>query len=134
VDADRYALARELAAWSKRLLSAWDATRIEADGPSGERLAEGQPTPVSARVWLGKLTPDDVRVELVTARDDQGVARDQRVTLMTRAEGGYDADGAYHYSASMSDLRTGGVIYGVRLLPHHPGLSSPYEMGLARWA
>jgi starch phosphorylase len=133
VDADRYTLARELAAWSRKVRAAWGETRIEAAGPSGERLAEGEPAQVSARVLLGALAPDDVRVELVTARDEQGIPRDQRVTVMTR-DSRPDSDGAYHYSARMDGLRTGGVIYGVRLLPDHPGLSSPFELGVARWA
>ncbi|HEU0026863.1 MAG TPA: alpha-glucan family phosphorylase [Ktedonobacterales bacterium] len=135
VDADRYALARELAAWTRRVREAWGETRIEAEGPSGERLAEGEPAEVRARVWLGSLTPNDVRVEIVTARDENGNLRDQRVIAMERAGGiGAAADGALEYTARMDSLRTGGVVYGVRLVPTHPGLSSPVELGLARWA
>jgi glycogen phosphorylase len=134
VDAERYALARELAAWSRRMRAGWGETRIEAEGPSGERLAEGDPVEARARVWLGALTPGDVRVELVTARDENGILRDQRVTEMTEASAEPDSDGALHYSARMDALPTGGVVFGVRLLPSHPGLSSPFELGLGRWA
>ena len=87
VDANHYALARELAVWSRRVRAAWGETRIEAEGPSGERLAEGEPAQVRARVWLGSLTPEDTRVELVTARDENGNLRDQRVVVMERAPG-----------------------------------------------
>ena len=133
VDANHYALARELAAWSRRVRAAWGETRIEAEGPSGERLAEGEPAQVRARVWLGSLTPEDTRVELVTARDENGILRDQRVVVMERASGARP-DGAFTYTARMDPLHTGGVVYGVRLVPSHPGLSSPFELGLARWA
>jgi starch phosphorylase len=135
MDTHHYALARELAAWSRRVREAWGETRVEAEGPSGERLAEGEPAEVRARVWFGALTPDDARVELVTARDENGVLRDQRVTRMTLLGDGEPAhDGALTYIARIDALHTGGVVYGVRLVPNHPGLSSPFELGLARWA
>ncbi len=135
VDADNYALARELTDWSQRVRATWGETRVEAEGPSGERLAEGEPAEVRAQVWLGSLKPEDTRVELITARDENGVLRDQRVTPMELVSGGKPAtSGAYEYTARMDSLHTGGVVYGVRLVPNHPGLSSPFELGLARWA
>lgn len=53
---------------------------------------------------------------------------------MARTSAEPDSDGALHYAARMDALQTGGLVFGVRLLPNHPGLSSPFELGLGRWA
>ncbi len=44
------------------------------------------------------------------------------------------AGDAYRYQARLTPTASGSLIYGVRVVPHHPGLSHPYDMGLARWA
>jgi hypothetical protein len=82
---------------------------------------------------LGALDPGDVRVELVAARDDNGNLRDRRVTLMepTRTT---TPEGEHCYTAHLLPPINGSLVYGVRVAPSSDGLSSPLEMGLARWA
>jgi starch phosphorylase len=132
MDARKYALARELTAWERHVREQWGEVSLTASGPSGEQIAEDEPVHVEALVRLGRLTADDVRVELVTARDDNGALVDQRVIEMRpdrKAE-----EGALRYRAEMDRFHTGSVVYGVRIAPSHPGLASPFEMGLIRWA
>ncbi|HZC08145.1 MAG TPA: hypothetical protein VE338_21085 [Ktedonobacterales bacterium] len=87
---------------------------------------------MEALVRLGRLTPDDVRVELVTARDDNGTLVEQRIAEMR--PGAAAQDGALRYSGEVDRFHTGSVVYGVRVAPSHPGLASPFELGLIRWA
>jgi hypothetical protein len=71
---DGYEVARELAAWKKRVVQAWPQVRIEhvesaaSSGSTGQRL--GSALVVRASVALGELTPDDVTVEVVYGRPD----------------------------------------------------------------
>ncbi|MDE3228994.1 MAG: alpha-glucan family phosphorylase [Chloroflexota bacterium] len=132
MDARRYALARELTAWERRVREGWGEVSVTASGPNGEQIAEGESARVEARARLGPLAPDDVRVELVTAHDENGALSEQRVIEMRPA--GEPVDGALRYSAAMDRFHTGSVVYGVRVTPYHVGLASPFELGLIRWA
>lgn len=132
MDAHNYALARELTAWERHVRERWGEVSVTASGPSDEQIAEGEPVRVEALVRLGRLTPGDVRVELVTARDDNGALADQRVVEM-RPDAA-PVDGALRYHAEMDRFHTGSVVYGVRVAPSHTGMASPFELGLIRWA
>jgi glycogen phosphorylase len=71
---DGYEVARELAAWKKRVVQAWPQVRVDhveseaSSGSTGQRL--GSALLVRASVALGELTPDDVTVEVVYGRPD----------------------------------------------------------------
>lgn len=132
MDANEYALARELAQWKQAVRQNWGQVALQVEAPREGQFAVGQPIQVSALVRLGALKPEDVRVELVAARDEDGKACDVRVMPMERA--GKMQDGAYRYAAKLQPATSGSLIYGVRVVPYQSGLASPYEMGLARWA
>jgi hypothetical protein len=34
----------------------------------------------------------------------------------------------------LASENSGSLIYGVRVVPSHPGLAHPYGLGIARWA
>jgi starch phosphorylase len=132
LDADDYRLARELAQWKARIRQEWEPVSLQVEGPREGQLAIGQPIAVSALVRLGQLAPEDVRVELVAARDVDGEACDLRVLPMER-----DAqveDSLYRYTTRLLPETSGSLIYGVRVTPFHRGLAKPLELGLARWA
>ncbi|HEX6123727.1 MAG TPA: alpha-glucan family phosphorylase, partial [Ktedonobacterales bacterium] len=132
VDAENYALARQLTTWSQKVCQTWDRVRISADGPREGQLAVGQPVRLLARVQLGTLRPEDVRVELVAARDEDGTLRDRRVVPIECA--GKASDGGYTYAALVEPEASGSMVYGLRVVPTHPGLAHPLALGLARWA
>jgi starch phosphorylase len=132
MDERQYALARELTAWERFVRDHWNEVSVSASGPSGQQIAEGEPVHVEALARLGQLTPADVRVELVTARDENGTLVEQRVAEMRPAR--EPVDGALRYTAEMDRFHTGSVVYGVRVAPYHLGLASPFELGLIRWA
>jgi starch phosphorylase len=132
IDADRYALARKLADWKRMVRAAWPKVSIHAEGPHDGRLSFGDPVTVEARVQLGLLSPEDVRVELVAARDENGNLRERRVTAMTPSR--TTTEGEHCYTANLLPPINGSLVYGVRVMPSFAGLSNPLELGLARWA
>ncbi len=129
---EHYAQARQLAAWKARVRAAWQAVRIEAQGPHDGQMAIGQAIEVQASVRLGGLTMRDVAVELVWGKDDNGSMRDADVLLMRPGE--TQSDGWQTYAMRFTPSRNGALIYGVRVRPQHPALPDPNEMGLATWA
>ncbi|MFF8608310.1 alpha-glucan family phosphorylase [Streptomyces sp. NPDC015346] len=129
------ATARELADWKARVRAAWPKIAIDhiEVGEVGEDLADaelGSTTAVRVRVTLGDLLPDDVEVQAVTGRvtpDD--ALTDPRVCVLKPA-GGPDLEGRRPYEGSLVLDRTGPFGCTVRVLPSHPLLASPAELGL----
>jgi len=138
MDADDYSMAKKLAAWKREIRSRWANVSIEVSGPREGQLAVGEPVEIFATLRLGDLRAEDVRVELVSARDEDGVICDRSVIEMERAPKGIASreqrDGMYRYVARLVPETSGSLIYGVRVVPSHRGLEHPYALGLGHWA
>lgn len=129
---DNFALARELAAWRRRVRRAWPHVRVSAQGPDEAQLTIGDSARVTAQVVLGELTPEDVAVEIVAGEDMGGQpARPQAVAMRLV---GRDGQGVYHYEGAFVPHITGALVYGVRVRPQHPAMLNPHEMALVVWA
>lgn len=133
--ADGIAGAKDLAAWQERVRQAWPQIRIEAiEAGALAELQVGREIQVQARVRLGSLTPDDVRVELLVGRvNAAGDLVD--VDAMPLKSIGSQPDGLYVYEASTVPCRVSGLRgYTLRVLPQHPDLTTPFQPGLIVWA
>ncbi|MGH3205524.1 MAG: alpha-glucan family phosphorylase [Streptosporangiaceae bacterium] len=133
-DADGFGPARELAAWKKLVIGAWPQVRIEhveSEAAAGQRL--GAALAVRVSVALGELSRDDVAVEVVYGRPDEGdeIVRPGYATLT--AEAAAAPDGAVRYSGEVSLNRPGPFGYTVRVLPNHRLLDSRAELGLVTY-
>lgn len=132
---DRLARAKALAAWKARLQEGWPQVRV-TEVTSGElpQLLVGSQIQVQARVHLGALTPEDIRVELYLGRvDARGEIVGAGATPMQPTVG--DAEGYYFFETSSVPCRESGLHgYTVRVLPHHPDLTTPFLPGLIVWA
>ena len=88
--------------------------------------------PVSASVRLGPLAPHDVRVELYAGRVN---ARQEIVQGESTELHHSNSDGDDHtFTGSYRCSTPGSYGYTLRVLPDHPDLRNPLEMGLVRWA
>jgi glycogen phosphorylase len=128
--AGHYAGARDLAAWKQRVIKAWPAVRIDhVEADDGEQ-SPGATLTVRASVALGELSPDDVTVEVVygTAGDQDEIIDPVSAALMLEGQPGSDTVARYCGEAELG--RPGPFGYTVRVLPRHPMLAGPAEMGL----
>jgi starch phosphorylase len=125
-----FAGARELAAWKDRVAKAWPGVAVEhVEGDDGEQ-SPGAKLMVRASVALGALSPDDVTVQAVygPAGDDDEISSPAFADLELEEE---PANGsAARYGGEVELGRPGPFGYTVRVLPRHPLLASPAEMGL----
>jgi starch phosphorylase len=126
--------ARSLASWKRRIREGWPTVAVEhVESLGGEQVEVGTKIHVGALVRLGELTPDDVQVQLVTGRvsgDDQ--LSELRVSPFLP---GVAVDGGLRrYEGWVEARRAGAIGYTVRVVPYHPLLASPAEMGLATLA
>jgi glycogen phosphorylase len=125
-----YAGARELAAWKDRVTKAWPGVAIEhVEADDGEQ-SPGATLVVRASVALGELSDADVTVQVVYGRagDDDEIIDPAFANL--ELEGTPAAATAARYAGEAELGRPGPFGYTVRVLPRHPLLASPAEMGL----
>lgn len=92
----------------------------------------GKKLDVTAHVELGKLTPDDVRVQLyVGVIDSKGMIQDaQAYDLEPKGHKG----SVYTFEGTLSFDRSGDQGVSVRVLPKNDNLSDPFMTGYLRWA
>jgi glycogen phosphorylase len=122
--------ARELAAWKARVIKAWPQVRIEHVEADDSDQSPGSTLAVRASVALGELAPQDVAVQVVYGRageSDEIIAPETRELLLEEpSAGGSPA----RFAGEVRLGRPGPFGYTVRVLPRHPMLSGPAEMGL----
>jgi starch phosphorylase len=127
---DDFAPARELAAYRARLNEAWPRVQVTGVDASGlpDTPEVGAPMTVRASVQLAGLDPADVTVEAVVGRVGETDDLADPVTVAMGHVGA--ADGMGDRFESVVKLPHAGLTgYTVRVLPAHPLLASPAELG-----
>jgi starch phosphorylase len=125
-----FAGARQLAAWQERVTSAWPAIRIDhVEAEEGEQRP-GALLAVRAMVALGELSPQDVTVQVVYGRagDDDEITDPAWAELAL--EGLPGSNPVARYAGEVELGGPGPFGYTVRVLPRHPLLATPAELGL----
>ena len=131
VSAQSYQPARELATWKTRVAAAWPGvhvTHVESGGVDSVPQV-GDTLHVRAQVELNGLDPADVSVEVVygRARGEDTLVDVQRAELELSS---HDLGAAATFSGAVPLARAGGFGYNVRVVPRHPLLANPAELGL----
>lgn len=134
--ADGFAEAKELAAFVTRVKDAWGRVSIASVDSSGipQQAQAGDTLEVRADVRLDGLSTDDVAVELAYGRtdEDDALAGDHSVHRLSPA--GPPVEGITTFTGSLPLTVTGTFGYTVRVVPSHPQLVSPVELGLVTYA
>lgn len=120
----------ELAAWKARVRREWGSVEVAAMdiGVTGQ-IDTGDELRVSVDVQLGALTTDDVAVQVIVGdvdNDDQ--LHDLRIY---QAEAGASAEGLTRFAVTIAALHPGHIGCSARVVPSHPLLADPAELGLA---
>jgi starch phosphorylase len=127
--------ARQLAVWRSRVEEQWPRIRVEViDSILPAELRIDDEVVARARVHLGKLHPEDVRVELYLGRvdaEDEIIGAEPALMKPIAVE----PSGAHIFESKAAHCRGSGRFgYTVRVLPQHAGLPSPFVPGLVTWA
>ncbi|MFS0704723.1 alpha-glucan family phosphorylase [Cellulomonas sp. 179-A 9B4 NHS] len=129
--ADDRAGARALAAWKARVRDAWPAVHVDhVDSGGVEGSAQvGDRLHVQAWVGLGELAPEDVEVQVLhgpVGPDDELTSfRTDALEVTETFEAGRCA-----FEGDVPLEATGAFGWTVRVVPRHPALTSPAELGL----
>ena len=132
--ADGMARAKALAAWKARVREAWpkiEIRTVEADLPEAPTV--GDPVSATARVDLGDLSPDDVRVEFAMGQLD--IEGHIMAPQMARMSALGEKEGVYTFQIDGVRCENSGRHgYTLRVLPDHEDLVTPFLPGLIAWA
>jgi starch phosphorylase len=126
--------AESLAIWKNSIRGRWPQVRLEqVELRPPAPLRVGMPVPVEVRVHLGEVRPDEVRTELylgrLTAPDEV-----QTGEALPLDYAGDEGQGTHRFTATYICRQPGSLGCTVRVLPWHPDLSRPLDLGLVRWA
>jgi len=128
--AGEYSGARRLAAWKARVTQAWPRVRIEHVEADDTDQSPGAALTVRASIALGELSPQDVAVQVVYGRagDQDEIIAPAMSDL--QLEESPSAGSVTRFVGQAALGRPGPFGYTVRVLPSHPLLSGPAELGL----
>jgi starch phosphorylase len=131
--ADGAARGRDLAAWRARVTAAWGGVKlVTVDSPTGPAQL-GDERRVTVTLDLGRLEPSDVAVQVL--HGPVGAADElQQPAVITLEHEGLDHDGRARYGGCFRCTSAGRHGFTVRVVPAHPDLPSPVELGLIAWA
>lgn len=123
--------ARELAAWKQRVRGAWPGVAV-AHVESGGLEHVPQVDDVlrlRARIRTAGLSSDELSVQVVYgAASFDGELTSTRVVELRPAGGGESGETVFEGEVRL--VHSGGFGYTVRVLPRHPLLAAPAELGL----
>ncbi|MFH1686641.1 MAG: alpha-glucan family phosphorylase [bacterium] len=137
--ADDFALTKDVAGWLGRIRNSWDQVTIEAvDVPDiGSTLEVGQSFPITIKVRLGELTPEDIEVQVVSGKlNSQEQILDLLpglATLSAGDSGSPAADGSYSFSGEVKCTESGRFGITARIIPKNDHMPHTFKPKLISW-
>ncbi|MDB5100699.1 MAG: glycogen phosphorylase, partial [Cyanobacteria bacterium RYN_339] len=125
--------ARDLAAWKRRVRDGWRSVHVDGVETNAVAAELGEPREVVAQVSIGDLAPSEVTVQLLhglVGQNDELVHPE----VVAMAVAGDAVDGHLRYKGTFTCERPGRYGFTVRVVPAHPDLVTPVELGCVAWA
>jgi starch phosphorylase len=130
-----FALAKQQSAWKSYLRQNWSSVRIDSvkmDDVS--EIKVGSQITITAQVYLGKLKPEDIAVEVYEGSLDphKRIIINAETIHMNSIES--HGEGNYTFTGTVRCQSSGLHGYSVRILPRHDDPNMEQEPGLITWA
>ena len=133
---DGAASATEISQWKDRMRKDWAQVRITdvqiADGGKINVIV-GESLKISAKVHLGVLTPDSVKVQAYYGESDDNRIAKPSIIDLTHSTGPVSS-GDYLFKGEIPAPESGAYGFNVRVIPTNPNLTQPHELRLITWA
>jgi len=146
LNAEECSKAKAFSSWKAQMKNDWPELAVSDvimqvqndDGqqeinPKKPLLKVGSQLCIRARIKLGKIKPNDVSVELYHGPVDNWENIKDGSAVRMDYEKLAEQEGEHWFVGSMPCSETGQRGVTVRILPKHPDLTNPYEMGLILW-
>ena len=142
---------RQVAHWKQHIRNEWQSVYVAVPELPSSQAKIGERIEVEAQVWPGRLSVNDLAVELVTIAATEGEeairpgpeqlhpVSSRTVPMHAAFQEPQDSEHHHHdesfcFRGILVPEETGKHSFGVRVRPHHPALIHPLEMGLSAWA
>jgi starch phosphorylase len=126
----------ELSQWKTRMRKDWpqvQISEIQIGNIDRQNISVGESLEITARVHLGAVAPNQVRVEAYHGEVDNGDIRNPTATVLNQSSQA-DGDGNYNYQGSVPASESGTYGFSVRVVPTHPHLMQAHELRLITWS
>jgi starch phosphorylase len=146
LNADECSKAKAFSNWKAQMKNDWPELAVsdvimEVQNDDGQQeinpkqpmLKVGSQLCIRARIKLGKIKPNDVSVELYHGPVDNWENIKDGSAVRMDYDKVAEQEGEHWFVGSMPCSETGQRGVTVRILPKHPDLTNPYEMGLILW-
>ena len=133
LSASDHTRARRLADWKATVAAGWSGVHVDQVELDDALADLGTARTVEAVVSLGQLSPDDVQVQLIHGPSGQGEELSSPTIVSMEPAGAAD-DNHLRYRGSFTCDTAGRYGVTVRIVPAHPDLVSPVELGRIAWA
>ncbi|MBN1547401.1 MAG: alpha-glucan family phosphorylase [Syntrophaceae bacterium] len=132
---DSFALAKELAEWKDTLPLRFASLRMiefTVEGFHGDMIHVSEPLSVTVHIDAGKMNLDEIFVELIIGKKDKdGLLGSMECIPLSLTDNKNPAQLVFNVEYTVKN--NGPYIYGIRVMPYHPRLSSKVEPGLVFW-
>jgi starch phosphorylase len=133
---DECAAATGLSKWKAQMRKDWPQVSIlevQVGNADRQNIQVGEALQVSAKVHLGAVAPDHVRVEAYHGEADNGGIKNPTVTVLDGSSPG-EGEGNYIYQGAVPASDSGTYGFSVRVVPIHPHLMQTHELRLITWS
>jgi starch phosphorylase len=132
----KWSNAKELAGWKENTRKNWNSIRLVnlVTPDNSKPIFVGQEVPITAEISLGELTPQDVEVQVYYGPLDQQDNPEYNETIILKSESRKSKESNYKFTGSITTRKSGQQGFTIRVLPKHPLLLNPFELGLIYWA
>ena len=134
LSSNEFSGARDFQSWKSHVTRGWDQLNILSVEPQSKSpMTVGEELKVNVRVVLGKITPEDVSVDLYYGPlDSQADFVDRSTVRLTHVKA--EKQERHLFSGTIPCMESGKFGFRVRVLPAHPLLINPYSLGLILWS
>ena len=128
--------ATQLSQWKAQMRKDWPQVQVsdvQVANKDRQSISVGESLQISARVHLGAVDPQHVRVEAYHGEVDNGDLHNPSATVLNQTSQA-DGNGTYVYQGSVPATESGTYGFSVRVVPTHPCLMQAHELRLVMWS
>ncbi len=128
--------AKEFTTWKTNLLKNWNQIKF-VDAKVLKELSEikvDSKYALSAEVYLGELTPDDVEVQIYYGKVDKKDDTTNNYAITMRHVSSDENKKTHKFEGEIICKSTGHFGFTFRILPKHELLINPFELSVIHWA
>ena len=133
---DECAAAARLSKWKAQMRKDWPQVSIldvQVGNDDRQNIQVGEALQLSAKVHLGAVDPNHVRVEAYHGEADNGGIRNPKVSVLNDSAPA-EGEGNFTYEGTVPASDSGTYGFSVRVVPIHPHLMQTHELRLITWS